>query len=493
MRIVNRPQRQFGQVDIADIQFDARSRDDIPAILKGLQYIYVNDPIREKVFTCLEKTITSKINRNTGRPGMLLWNILVLATVKLAINCDFDRLQDLANNHLVLRQMLGHSGWEDPQRYALQTLIDNVSLLKPEVLMDINQMVVEAGHELLKKKPSEPLKTRCDSFVVETDVHYPTDINLLWDAMRRLIEISGRAGQQHGIKGWRQFRFNLKQLKKKCRKIQNARYSNSKDEAKKQAKKDVVHQLYRDYLLLAKQLIEKSERTLIALAQQGETFAILQMNHYMMHAQRQIDQIDRRVLNDEVIPHGEKVFSIFEPHTEWISKGKAGVPVELGVRVSVLEDQYQFILHHRIMWKETDDKVAVPIIEEALRRFPMINQCSYDKGYYSKDNVIVLNECLDNVILPKKGRCNKDEQAWENSEPFRQARRQHSAVESCINNLEVRGLDRCLSYGVDGFERHVGLAIVATNIHRMGLILQRQEREKLKKEKRHTQRQLIAA
>ncbi len=88
-------------------------------------------------------------------------------------------------------------------------------------------------------------------------------------------------------------------------------------------------------------------------------------------------------MNGEVIPHSEKVFSIFEEHTEWVCKGKAGVPVELGVRVSILEDQYQFILHHRIMWKETDDKVMVPIIEEAKQRYPLISQCSFDKGYYS--------------------------------------------------------------------------------------------------------------
>jgi len=58
-------------------------------------------------------------------------------------------------------------------------------------------------------------------------------------------------------------------------------------------------------------------------------------------------------------------------------------------------------LHY--MWKETDDKVAVPMIGEALQRYLMINQCSFDKGHYSKDNVIELNKHLDNVILPKKG------------------------------------------------------------------------------------------
>ncbi len=88
---------------------------------------------------------------------------------------------------------------------------------------------------------------------------------------------------------------------------------------------------------------------------------------------------------------------------------------------------------------------------------------------------------MDHVILPKKGRCNKEEKAWQESDVFSEARRQHSGVEAYINNLEVRGLNRCLSYGRDGFERHVALSIVATNLHRIGLLLQRQELARLRK------------
>ncbi len=98
------------------------------------------------------------------------------------------------------------------------------------------------------------------------------------------------------------------------------------------------------------------------------------------------------------------MFSIFEEHTEWISKGKAGVPQELGVRVCVLEDQHQFILHHRVMWQETDDKVAVAMISEAQQRYPHLTQCSFDKGFHnSPGNQRELGKLLDEVILPKKG------------------------------------------------------------------------------------------
>lgn len=493
MRLVKNPQAHFGQVDVAEIKFDARCRDDIPALLKGLQHIYVTKEARNKVFELLENSLNSRANKTVGRPGMELWKIFVLATVKLGLNCDFDRLQDLANNHKVLRQMLGHSGWEDTHHYALQTLIDNVSILKPNVLADINQVVVEAGHDLFKKKPGDELRGRCDSFVVETDVHYPTDTNLLWDAMRKQIIAIGRACEDFGVSGWRQYKYNLRQIKKRFIRIQKARYSNSKNADKKEKRMQEIHDLYRDYISLSQEMINKSKSTLDVLANHDSMAHIVTIEHYIKHARRQIDQIERRVLRDEVIPHEEKVFSIFEEHTEWVSKGKAGVPVELGVRVCVLEDQHQFILHHHIMWKETDDKVAVAMVEAAQQRFPQLRQCSFDKGFYSPANLKDLGQYLDCTILPKKGRLNKNDQAREQDEHFRKARCQHAAVESCINNLEVRGLDRCLSYGKPGFERHVALSIVSCNLHRIGLILQRKERARLQRSERRKKQQFALA
>ena len=402
MRIVKQPQSRLGQVDIASIQFDARSRDDIPAMLKGLQFIYVNEAIRTQVFSLLKGALNTEARKDTGRPGMELWQVFVLATLKLGLNCDFDRLQELANHHDVLRQLLGHSGWEDTHHYKLQTLVDNVSQLKPEVIADINQVVVEAGHGLLKKKPCDELKARCDSFVVETDVHYPTDTNLLWDAMRKIINGVGHACEEVGVIGWRQFKNNLKQIRKRFIRVQKARYSNSKNADKKAKRKEEVHGLYRDYLMLAQQMIDRTKSTLDELAQYDSAAHIVTIAHYIQHAERQIDQIERRVLNGEVIPHEEKVFSLFEEHTEWINKGKAGVPVELGVRVCVIEDQHQFVLHHRIMWNETDDKVAVDMVDAAQQRYPQLSQCSFDKGFYSPGNMKELNQRLDHHLAKER-------------------------------------------------------------------------------------------
>ena len=78
---------------------------------------------------------------------------------------------------------------------------------------------------------------------------------------------------------------------------------------------------------------------------------------------RQIDHVDRGLLKGETIPQNEKVFSILEPHTRWNSKGKAGRPVELGVPVCIVEDQFRFILHSEIMWQGSDADFAAPMVE----------------------------------------------------------------------------------------------------------------------------------
>ena len=202
--------------------------------------------------------------------------------------------------------------------------------------------------------------------------------------------------------------------------------------------------------------------------------------YFIRQGNRQIDQICRRYFKGEKIPHDEKVFSLFEPHTEWIVKGKAGISQEPGLRVCIVESSDGFILHYMVMENKTDDQVAVPITRETKKRFPSLKSCSYDKGFHSPQNQQDLRKELDFVVLPKMGRRNSEEQAHEGSEQFGELRRKHSAVESAINALEHCGLDRCKDFGIDGFKRYASLAILARNIHRPGCILQEQERKKEK-------------
>ena len=491
MRVVQNIQMQIGEVDVSKIKFDLKSRDDIPKILRGLQHLYVNVELRTKLFAFFEEHIAPKVDKRNGRPGMTLWRIFVCGVVRLDLNIDYDRLHELVNQHNTLREMLGHAQF-DEHSYHFQTLKDNVSLFTPQLLDKINQLVVDGGHVLVKKKDDEALHGRCDSFVVETNVHYPTDINLLYDAMRKIITLTGRWCEQKQVSDWRQHQHNVRHLKRLMRKAQNTRRSKAKAEEQKQKNEALTQEAYQAYLEVAERYLTKAQATVTKLEaisiDEYDVMRKLEIEGFVKHAKRQIDQTQRRVVSGEVIPHAEKVFSIFEPHTEWISKGKAGVPVELGLKVCILEDQYQFILHHQVMQQKTDDQVAVSMVAEAKKRFPRLSVCSFDKGFHSTDNQDQLKEHLELVALPRKGKLSQAAQAEQQSEGFLKARRAHSAVESAINALEVHGLDMCPDHGIGGFRRYVAFAVVARNIHRIGAILWQQEQKREKRRQRCSNR-----
>ena len=486
MRRVIDLQMRLGEIGIEYIKFDLRSRDEIPKLLMGIQSIYCTPEDRDEVFEVLMDLVPEGVDPRNGRKGMDLWRIFVLGALRLGCNWDYDKLHDIANNHRTLRMVLGHGTMDWDYRYALQTLKDNVSLFTPEVLDKINQIIVKHGHEILGKKSEEEIRASCDSFVVETDVHYPTDINLLLDAMRSIIILIMALCDNLGLKGWRKGIDSLKKVKKAFRRAQRLKLSTSKDSKKKAKREQLVINAHLLYLELAKVLIKKARQTFTSITASNFCVKVKidEILKYIGHAERQIDQIYRRVVEGETIAHHEKVFSIFEEHTEWVSKGKAGVPVELGVKVCVVKDHFGFILHHRVMQNETDDQVAVPIIIDTKVRFPELTSCSFDKGFHSPYNQEKLAEILDRVVLPRKGNLSEKAREIENSEEFKEARRKHSAVESSINALENHGLDRCPDHGIEGFRRYVGLAVVARNLQIIGHVLQQKEFKRQKRRKK---------
>lgn len=492
MRVTQNEQMTIGEVDISKIRFDSKSRDDIPKILRGLQFIYTHAELRASIFALLGAKISPKVSKTNGRPGMTLWNILVCGVIRLDLNCDYDRLHELVNHHNTLREMLGHGAFDDVT-YHFQTLKDNVSLLTEELLDEINQLVVAAGHVLVKKKDDEALRGRCDSFVVETHVHYPTDINLLLDAMRKSITLTAHWSEERGMSDWRQWAYNVRQVKQAMRTAQNKKRSKAKNPEQAEKNQALIIEAHQTYLKVAQTYLDKVGQTLLTISQQGlgdplELAKKVEIEGFMAHAVRQINQIERRVIQGEVIPHAEKVFSIFQPHTEWISKGKAGVPVELGVKVCILEDQHQFILHHQVMQHQTDDEVTVEMVTQARTRFPKLNVCSFDKGFHSKENQIALKEHLKQVVMPRKGKLSQQAREEEQAPAFVKARRAHSAVESAINGLEVHGLDVCRDHGIEGFKRYVALAVLARNIHRIGVIVWQQDMEREQRKNNYAQR-----
>jgi hypothetical protein len=481
--------KPIDEMQVDQVQLDANSRDDIPQLLKGLQYIFLNPILLEQVLKILDGLFPKEIDLNNGRPGMDMWSIFVMGVLRLNLNCDYDRLHNLVNNHKTIRQILGHGVVDDQSCYYLQTLKDNVSLLTPEILDQLNQVVVNAGHALIKKRlGAEPLpdrgaedqlRGRCDSFVVETNVEYPTDTRLLFDSVRKVIQLLIRSCRFEQVEESIGGVDGIKKLKKLWRRLQKLKPSTSKDESKQASRQKDIIEAHQAYLDWATALVERAHRQLEELEKiEGiDKDKILKIKDFMNHARRQIDQIDRRVIQGKKIPHPEKVFSIFKPYTEWISKGKAGVPVELGVMVGIIEDQHRFILHHRVMQQEVDVDVAVRMVQETKQRFPQLSSCSFDQGFHSPSNQRELSDLLETVILPKKGRLSKTDQARQQAVVFIEGRCQHAAVESAIHALEVHGLDRCPDYELPAFKRYVALAIVARNLQTLGRYLQQQEQD----------------
>ena len=461
-------QMTMGVEPISEVKIRLKSRDEMPPLLFALQTIFVTPELNEKIFSILEEKIC-KGKKGAGRKGMDLWHILVLSVVRHACNTNWDKLHHYSNNDITMRKIMGlHSSdfYDDFYEFEYQNILDNVSLLDSETINKINATVVEYGINLLKKKEQEVQQLKTDSFVVETNVHFPTDLNLLYDSLRKtLCCIEKKVSISPAIfKGWRK----IKSIKKETKSI----YRACSWQVFKGRKEIVKRHMVKQYLHQANNIMNRANEVLSHITD-------TELKHYNDYVALFIDQIDRRLLKGEVIPSEEKVYSIFEPHTEWINKGKRNP--ELGNMVLITTNQYHLIMDCKIMFEEKDPTQIVPLIERLKTNYPneTIDSISTDKGFYSKDNfAYVVNAGIKKVIMPKKGKLNKEEYKREHEPTFIKLRNKHSAVESNINMLEYHGLNRCMDKGKAHLERYVALSVLAYNLHTIGNELVKREKEK---------------
>jgi len=188
---------------------------------------------------------------------------------------------------------------------------------------------------------------------------------------------------------------------------------------------------------------------------------------------KHIDLVERRLVQKETIAHEEKIFSLFEPHTELIKKGKTMPPVEFGHRLLVSSEQNGLIIDYKVMEGGSESAEMVPLADRLLKRFgeDSIASLSTDKGFSSVANRELLELYIGQVIMPKKGRKNAADTERERTKPWVKLKNKHSAVESDINCLEHHGLNRCPDKGLNGFTRYTGLGILAYNLHKIGAAL----------------------
>jgi IS5 family transposase len=464
---------------IEKIRLPLKSRDELPPILAGLQWLWMHPTLKTEILALLEAKILAD-KQPTGRPGMSLWQVIVLGVVRLGLDADWDRMEGMANHHRLVRQMLQVpvEPWgEDDQTFGHQTLRDNVALLDDELLQQINACIAAAGREVFAKKGGAPvaaLEVKVDSYVLETDVHFPTDLSLLWDAGRKCVDlVEGFMAAGFELPGWRKFKLWRRQLKNLQRTASQIVYRGG---ANQEAR---MKPAVRAYLAVGGTLSVKVRASLLGLCETGVDAARWERLAYF-HAMldKHLDLVERRLLKAETIPAHEKVFSLFEPHTEWIQKGKQRPNVELGHKLLLATDQQQLIQNYAVLLSEAEVDQSVPVADRLLGRYGAgsVASVSFDKGFTREADRQLLGLYIPEVVMPKRGKKNAAETERESGKKFKALRAQHSAVESEINSLEHHGLNRCLDVGLAGYKRYVGLGVMSYNLHVIGRELLRRER-----------------
>ena len=400
---------------------------------------------------------------------MDLWHVLVLGVVRLGLGCDYDRLEHIANHDGLVRQIMGLPSFGGDEQFHHKTISDNICHIDAEVIEKINSIVVRHGRETFNKNAGEErLEVKTDSYVLDCNVHYPTDCNLLWDAARKCIELLSKLHKKFDRPGWRKEKLWKSQIKTAMRACEKAASAGGAN------KEQRVLKVAQSYLSKACELEAKVNQSIAELKSNPlsvtEFKSLQRIDYFHNMLIKHIDLVDRRLVQQQSIPHEEKVFSLFEPHTELIKKGKIMPPVELGHRLLLSTEQHGLIVDNKVMEGGSEPGEIVRVADRLLNCFGEGNiaSLSTDKGFSSVENRELLELYIDDVIMPKKGRRSAADKERESSKRWKHLKKKHSAVESDINSLEHHGLDRCPDKGLNGYKRYAGLGILAYNLHKIG-------------------------
>ena len=225
----------------------------------------------------------------------------------------------------------------------------------------------------------------------------------------------------------------------------------------------------------------------------SELLELTRLETFIARTQQVREVAHRRVIKGEKVPNDEKLFSLFEPHTQLYKRGKAGEPVQFGRLVLVFEDGAGFLTQHRLLKRtESDRDVAVPETRRLQQRYQnRVEELSFDRGFHSPENHDELAKLVKSPCLPKPGfkqaAAQLAEQSPAASLTFRAAKQRHPGIESAIGGLQSgNGQKRCRDRGELGLERYLALGILGRNLHTFGRLLI--ERDAPQSEAARTQR-----
>lgn len=347
-------------------------------------------------------------------------------------------------------------------RLGCQPTMDYSFLCK--ALCGLTEPTVEALNEVLtqyavQEEKISGEKQRMDTTAYESNIHYPTDSSLLWDSFRTLARLV-RNIQNELPQLELRHRFHDRRIKKLATYIARNASSNSKKTQRK------VKGRYVELIRSARWIHTVGEEVLRRVYQAGYDAA--ELSHYLPLVAHIIHQAYQRVIEGIALPPDEKLYSLFEEHTELIKRGKAGKPIEFGHKVLFCQTGEKFIHHYKVMPQRIEDKDLLAPAVEAHRSlfggYPKV--LTTDKGFYeSMEQLSLLEEKIATVSIAKKGRRNQEQYERETTEEFIAGQRFRAGSEGSISVLKrAFKLGKCYFKGFKNYAASVGLAVLCHNL-----------------------------
>jgi IS5 family transposase len=461
-------QSHFGATPVASLQLNLDCRDEIIPVLAALRHVYLDSRLRRKITQLVAADVSDDTRRNTGRPGFDDWQVLVLGVLRMSCNLDYDKLQDLAENHAAIRTMLGVGGWDQDVSFDYRRIRNAISELKPKTLDTINQTIVRHGQRI---HGSAAETARGDAFVIETNIHYPTESSLMYDGIRKIIPVAIALAASADLAGWRQSKHLLKAIKKLHRSI------NQLSASRVVKKKEAMESLYATLIGRVDLILNRVKVLQKQLENDGSPSRLVlleQLRHWTDLTEQVRNTAHRRVVLGESVPNNEKLFSLFETDTQLYQRGKAGEPIQYGRLALIFEDGAGFICLYNLMDREsTYMDVSVDQTKVVMAKHDgQLNDLSLDRGFHNAENKKALNELVDNVSCPSRNSSQYANEVANESIESRRRRHRHSGVESAIGSLQRgNGLKRCRDRSEVGMQRYLGLAVLGRNLQVLGKLL----------------------
>ena len=402
-----------------------------------------------------------------GRDGMSAEQVLRALVLKQIKNWSFRELRERIADGLTLREFTRFGAAPVPQHKAFHRAS---ARLTPATVQALNAAVVELAIAL---GVEDARRVRMDTTVSETDIHFPTDSGLLCDAVRVLTRTATRILDELPELPARLFN-RTRAARRRTQEIQRLT---------RRERQSLQVPKYRELLTITTQVltnvraVAKAARAVVprlpfevALRVEG---LCEEIGQYAGLADRVVAQTRRRVLEGEQVAATEKLYSIFEPHTDLIMRGKANKPVEFGHKLFLAESRRGLILDYQVLaGNPTDEGHVKPWLQRHLKRFGAApDLAAGDRGFYSPANVDDLRAAgVGLECLPQRGGTKTPERAaYEKSRRFKQGQKFRAGVEGRISVLaRGRGMRRCRLKGKHRFELFIGLVVLANNLLVLG-------------------------